>query len=127
MKSSIEIGKYIRNKMINSDKLRKYVDNKIFPMIADEETTFPFIAYSRDTITQDYVKGMGVLDNVEVSIKIVSLDYSESCEIASIVEELFNLKKDENYKIQDSRIIDITENYYENAYIQTLNFKFKTY
>ena len=57
MNNSILIGKLIYERLSSNPELKEYVNDKIFPLIAEQETTFPYIAFSTDSITPYYTKG----------------------------------------------------------------------
>ena len=50
MVDSILIGKTIFKLLSDSAELKKYVDKKIYPLIADDGVTYPFIIYYRTSI-----------------------------------------------------------------------------
>ena len=49
----LKIGKVIYELLSKNEELKKVVDTKIYPLIADETTSFPFIIYRRTGIVND--------------------------------------------------------------------------
>lgn len=45
--TGLSIGKVVYSILSSDNSLREIISNKIYPLIADEGTTFPFIIYSR--------------------------------------------------------------------------------
>lgn len=127
MSRSLEIGKYLRKSMVESEELTDIVSpDCIFPLIANEDTPLPYIIYSRENISSEYTKDFLVSEEVGVSIDIFSKDYTESCEIASIVRNIFELHREPEYGVRDCRLSAVYEEVYSDAYSQTLKFNIKT-
>ena len=129
MNNSILIGKLIYERLSSNPELKEYVNNKIFPLIAEQETTFPYIAFSKDSITPSYTKGGNYEDTVSVQIIVASTDYLESLNIANIVRKIFEyrLYSCDELRITESRLSSVSEAYDDNAnaFIQRLIFNFK--
>ena len=129
MNNSILIGKLIYERLSSSPELKKYIANKIFPLIAEQETTFPYVAFSKDSITPSYTKGGNFEDTVSVQIIVASTDYLESLNIANIVRKIFEcrLYSCDELQITESRLSSVSEAYDDNAnaFIQRLIFNFK--
>lgn len=100
------------------------IDKKIYPLIADEGTTFPFIIYKRTGLTPESTKD-NTNENVSVEINIASSNYSESIDLAIKVRKALEHKKGtySDIAIEDIVIDDATEDYIEDTFIQTLTFK----
>lgn len=120
MMDSLNIGKAIYTILQTSID----IDKKIYPLIADEGTTFPFIIYKRTGLTPESTKD-NTNENVSVEINIASSNYSESIDLAIKVRKALEHKKGtySDIAIEDIVIDDATENYIEDTFIQTLTFK----
>lgn len=125
MTNSILINKYIYSKLSNSNDLKKYVDSKIYPLVAENTTTFPFVTYYRDNISPiSFTKDGYCQDEVYFTINVVSDHYTQTLEIANIIRKLMEgLRGDDN--IYDCHMTNIDENFVENSYVQTLQFQCK--
>ena len=127
--NSINIGKFIVNKLRNSEELSSYIDETdIAPIFMNEDRTLPYIVFYRNKITPSFMKGGAYEEDIDMFINIYSEDYEESCEIASIVCKLFNNIEDEEYGVSLMRLVSVEEdfNLNSNSYQQTLNFNIKT-
>lgn len=124
MVNSILIGKTIYKLLTDSDELKKYVDNKIYPLIADDGVTFPFIIYYRTSIRNTVCKDGYYEDEVSFSIIAVSNSYIQSLVIANIIRSIFEKKKLTD-TIYNCTVEDIDEDYRDNAYVQQLDFNCK--
>ena len=120
MMDSLNMGKAIYTILQTSID----IDKKIYPLIADEGTTFPFIIYKRTGLTPESTKD-NTNENVSVEINIASSNYSESIDLAIKVRKALEHKKGtySDIAIEDIVIDDATEDYIEDTFIQTLTFK----
>ena len=114
MMDSLNIGKAIYTILQTSID----IDKKIYPLIADEGTTFPFIIYKRTGLTPESTKD-NTNENVSVEINIASSNYSESIDLAIKVRKALEHKKGSysDIAIEDNVIDDATEDYIEDTFI----------
>ena len=124
MVNSILIGKTIYKLLSDSSELKGYVGNKIYPLIADDGVSFPFIIYYRNSIKSNSCKDGYYEDEVSFSIIVVSNKYMESLEIANIIRSVFE-KRYLSDTITECKVEDVDEDYRENAYVQQLDFNCK--
>ena len=129
MDNSLLVGKYIY-RMLSEDEVLsgKVTSRKIFPLVANADTTYPFIVYSRTGLTVEYCKDGTVEDTVDFLILSVSDNYVESLEVANQIRSILENKryKDDTIQISSIRLSSVQEEYIEDAYIQRLNFTIKT-
>lgn len=124
METSLNIGKVIKEILYRDEALNNLVKNQVFPLIAEENTTFPFIVYRRNSIrkasTKDYVND----EIASVDVVVASDKYSQSVEIAERVR--FVLERGEyegeNFSVDNISLSNASEQYMQNTYIQTLTF-----
>ena len=66
MDNSLLIGKYIY-KLLSEDVVlsAKVTSKKIFPLVANADTTYPFIVYARTGLTVEYCKDGTVENRIE--------------------------------------------------------------
>lgn len=129
MIQSILVAKLVYAYLQHNDKLNKYVSGRVFPIVAELGTEFPYVAYSRTYITPVYTKDYYTEDNVGVEIVVASQDYLESLEIANIIREQFECKRlglDDEITVDQITLTGITEAFDDmaNAYVQRLSFDF---
>ena len=126
---SLQVGKAIYNILSNDANVTSRVHNKIYPLIADTCTTFPFIVYRRTGIEPSDSKDRFIYsENTYVEVVIASDKYNESIEIADLVKDALQGKKG-NYSginIHDIRMTNADEDYIEDTFIQNLTFNIKT-
>lgn len=130
MIQSILVAKLVYLFLKNNEELNKYVKGRVFPIVAELGTEFPYVAYSRTSITPIYTKDYHTEDSVGVEIVVASQDYLESLEIASIIRKQFECKKlglDNELTISQAYLTSVTEAFDDiaNAYVQRLSFDFR--
>ena len=80
---SLQIGKAIYHLLSKDSRIKEKVGSKIYPLIVEESTTFPFIIYKRTNISPNYTKGSySVNESVTVDVVIASKDYTDTVELA---------------------------------------------
>lgn len=117
---SLEVGKEIYSLLNGDSRLTTLVDNKIYPIIVEKETNYPFIVYKRSNIIPEYTKDFHLKDNVIIDIICVSNDYANGIEIAEIVRDILEDKRTND--IQSIRLESADEDYIDDAFVQTLSF-----
>ena len=110
---NFEIGKQI-NIIIRDSNI---IGNKVFPIVADAGTQFPFCIYRRSgyrpiTNKDDYN------EIVQIELAILANNYDESVNIANGICEVMNGYS--NDIIEDIRITNIFEDFAEDTYIQKI-------
>ena len=120
MESSISVIKHIF-RILSSDKtLNEMVGNKIFPIIAENDITFPFILVTRTSITPITFKTGVAVDKVTFQVVIEDVDYFRTVNIAERVRELLELRHSDYFKrIEFSNCY---EDFMNEAYQQKLQF-----
>lgn len=111
----IRLGETIYNILSNDESVTDIVGAKIYPMVADVSTTFPFIVYRKASYTPTYTKdGITSKDGV-FEIVIASDRYNQSVELADRVNNAFTAYR-------NIRLNSNSEDYIENTFIQTLTY-----
>lgn len=120
--NSFNIGKAVCNILLK--KLADKVNDRIYPLIADETTEFPFIVYQRSGFnpqnTKDYSN-----ENVIIDLVIAAESYAESIDIAIRVREALEHKRGtfSNIYIEDIIIEDASEDYIDNTFLQSITIR----
>lgn len=121
--TSISVNKHIYNLLISDEKLKELVDNKIYPLVAEESVTYPFVIFTKESAFANYTKDLLLYDTVTISVAIAAVNYFQTVEIAERIRQIL-----ENYR--DSYFCNIlldnvAEEFVEDTYIQTLQFSAK--
>lgn len=127
MDNSILAGKYIRKILTENEELAALIDTKkIYPLIANADTTFPFIVYSRTNLNPVYTKDLLTDNQLYFGIIVVSDKYAESLDIANAVRHALEGYRfgDETITIYPIKLDSVYEETLEDAYIQRMSFTF---
>ena len=126
--NSLLIGKYIRKFLTENQEVNSLTHGNIGPLVANENTTFPFIVFSRSSLTPDYDKDGNYQDNIEVQIIAVSNDYTQVIDVANAVRKAIDRHtySDDTIDITSMRLSTAQEEYVDDAYLQILTFSIMT-
>lgn len=129
MVNSIIINRVIFQLLSENEELNNLIEGKIYPLVAEKSTTYPFIVFRRNGITTSFNKTNFYEDSVSFTIIVCDNSYKRSTEIANIVRKICEFKdfKNEDMRICDSHLVNVDETFYEDAYIQTLTFSAKVF
>ena len=118
---SLQIGKAIYHLLSKDSRIKEKVGSKIYPLIVEESTTFPFIIYKSTNSSPNYTKGSyAVNESVMVDIVIASKDYIDTIELADYVRDALEGRRGNfsGIEINDIRMISADEEYIEDTFIQ---------
>lgn len=125
----IQIGKAVYQLLSSDTEVTEKVENRIYPLIADQGTIYPFIIYKRTGIEPMTSKDRFICSEVtSVDVIIASDRYDESIEVAELVKDALIGKNGiySGIKITDIDMISADEDYIEDTFIQNLTFNIKT-
>lgn len=118
----------LRELLLKDETVNKLTGKQIYPIIAPENTKGNYIVYVRDEYSIERTKQGIYNQNCIVYISCVSSNYDDSQEMAEAVSQCldnkYNISNEIQY-IQSIEMIDSTEDYDGDVYIQTLQFKIK--
>lgn len=122
--NSFNIGKAVCNILMNSPNVTEKVNDRIYPLIADETTEFPFIVYQRSGFTPQNNKDQ-TDESVIMEMVVAAETYAESVEIAIKVREALEHKYGifSDISINDIVIEDANEDYSENTFLQNITIR----
>lgn len=111
----IKIGKEVYNLLSTHTELTDLVGDKIYPLISDVYTTFPFVVFRKDNYTPTYTKDGISSKSARIEIIIASDKYDKGLDVADAV---FNaISKNRKFRLEVN-----TEDYIEDTFIQNLIF-----
>lgn len=121
--SCISVGKVIKYLLENGLKTTN-IKNKIYPLVADESTTYPFIVYRRNSINEESNKDYSS-DSVIIQVLVITNTYQEGVHIAEDVRKALVHKKGniQSISVEDVILQDGSEEFIDNAFVQNLTFK----
>lgn len=115
---NFKIGSEIRNVILSSSAVKNAVDTKVFPLIANAGTTFPFIVYRRSSYSP--ISNKDVLnESVYIEIAIICNNYEQSVSIANDVADV--LIQYESDTIEEIKVTNISEEFIADSFVQKVN------
>ena len=117
--NSLQIGKVIYQ-ILNGNGI-----NKVFPLVADEGTTFPFVVYRRTGLMPASTKDrFNYSELAAIDILVASADYESGNALAITIKDLLEHTRGTygNINVGDIYLVDASEDYIEDAFIQKLTF-----
>lgn len=119
--TGLSINKKIYSILSADSELEALVGNNIFPLIANEDVKFPFIVFSKTSMSPKYAKMYVAGDSVNVSVAICDTTYTKTVDIAERVRLLLEQHKDEYFS--EILMTGCSEYFQDDAYIQRLEFQ----
>lgn len=123
--NSLFISKDIYSVLTTESSLTSYVSTKVFPIVAEEGTTYPFIVYKRDSVSSLSCKCGVYEDLVSFTISVLSSEYLQGLEIADLVRNIIQKKLNssiENHTYRNIQLVGCNEDFTNEGWVQTLNF-----
>lgn len=115
---NFKVGKELVSILQGSSAVTQVLGNKIFPLVAVPNTTFPFMVYRRSYYTPENNKDYEG-EKVGVEIVICATRYEDGVDIADKVATAVNHAR--TNMIDDINITNISENYVEDTFTQQVN------
>ena len=115
---NFKIGSEIRNVILSSTAVKNAVDTKVFPLIANAGTTFPFIVYRRSSYSPQSDKD-ALTESVYMEIAIICNNYEQSVSIANDVADVLLAYKSDN--IEEIKVTNISEEFISDSFVQKVN------
>lgn len=123
---SIKVGKIIYDRLRSDNSLTEIMNGeKVFPIVAPNETEFPFAVYQRANIVPlQGTKDGRVEDRVTFNVIVCSDSYNKSIEAADKIRELLEMRLMSNDEIymSETYMTSITESYESTTFIQQMQF-----
>ena len=115
---NFKIGSEIRNVILSSTAVKNAVGTKVFPLIANAGTTFPFVVYRRSSYSPQSDKDV-LSESVYMEIAIICNNYEQSVSIANDVADA--LIQYESDTIEEIKVTNISEEFISNSFVQKVN------
>lgn len=126
---SLLISKHVYEKLSASEELKRLVEDRIYTISSKESTFFPFVVYSRSSLTPNYTKDRhDTGDTVTVEVVTCSDKYLNSVEVAEAIRRALENKpgKYEAFDVVSAKVIASVEDFISDTFIQRLTFEFET-
>lgn len=122
---SLELGRVVKSILLQNEEISRQVGSKVFPLVADKGTSFPFIVYRRDGLTPSTNKDKLVFDTqARMSFIVAANDYRQGLSICSKVVDVLLASQGKTIgglEITDLELQDTSEEYREDTFLQLLS------
>ena len=123
---SIKIGDIINARLTQDSALTEMTgEDKVFPIVAENGTEYPFIVYVRTGVSPStFTKDGHFEDIVTFQVSVASDSYNESIEVADKVRSLLEIRTVSNGEITATEMYmtSISERFESETYIQQMQF-----
>ena len=120
--SSLYIGRAINSLLRDNLALVRAVGQKIYPIVAEVSTTYPFIIYRRSSLTPASNKDQRA-EAVYLDVFVVAERYATGVDIAELVRSALERGNYSDKDIEDIKLVNASEDFLDDAFIQNLTFK----
>lgn len=120
------IGNDIRDILLKDEGIIEQVEGNIFPLVAPITTEGDFIIYSRNRYSKSTVKQGVYMDECEVAVTGISDNYDNAIALASKIDNSLSGQHTlENGVRLQITLVDSTETFDDDKYIETLVFSIR--
>lgn len=123
METAISANKYIYNILKGDSKLAELVGDNIYPLVAEQSVSMPFIIFTKEEVEGVYTKDLLVYDEATISVAVVAENYFQTVSIAERVRALLESRRDGFF--MNISLNSVTEEFSDDAFVQTLRFTSK--
>ena len=124
MRNIVEITSEFRHVLSHTNG----AGDRVYPIIANEGTVYPFIVYERTGFDVVYSKDGYTQQRVNFTVKVVASDYFSTLKICEEISALLSeLNRSDYIEYRNISIDSATEEYTNDAYVQTLSISFDAY
>ena len=126
---SLEIGKVLIAAIQSDEAHSSQLGGRVFPLVAEEGTAFPFAIYRRSSLLLSSTKDGLSEGTAYVEIAIATERYGDGITIAKRVKDILSSTRGvySGIDVDDISLTDSSEEYAANAFVQNLTFKFIIY
>ena len=123
---NVKVGCVICDILGNNADVSSIVGNKVYPLVANQDTEYPFVVYRRENVIPTDTKDRYVFSfESNIEILAVSEDYDESLELADKISNALNGKEGiiAGFDVKEIKYLGDDEDYIEGAFVQRITFK----
>lgn len=123
METAISVNKHIYSLLKEDQQLKALVGEKIYPIVAEETVTYPFVIFTKESVSGNYSKDLLMFDTAIISVAVAANNYFETVQIAERIRAILENRIDSYF--YNILLDNVTEEYLEDAFIQQLQFSAK--
>ena len=113
--TGLSVISYLWDKITDNQDLASVLEKRIFPLVAEEGTEYPYLIMKLESILPAYSKDGRIYDNLTVSTSVYAKDYKT---VVNIQESVRSLMESCNFKLDS-----FNEDFNSDAYKQTVYYR----
>ena len=113
--TGLSVVSYIYDKIKNDEGLTSVLNDRIFPLVAEEGTEYPYLIMKLESIQPAYSKDGRLYDNITLSTSVYAKDYKT---VVRIQEQVRSLLESHSFKLES-----FNEDFNSDAYRQTVHYR----
>ena len=96
---------------------------KVFPLIAKENTTYPFIVYQKSNVFESNRNKDSYSTNITMDVIVFTASYDDMCRISELAYDA--IKKHFRGVASNVSMVGDSENFAEDCWFQVMSFQFE--
>jgi hypothetical protein len=121
--TAISANKHIYSLLTADTQLMSAVSGNIYPLVAEESVSYPFIIFTKESVNGNYTKDFLIHDTAVISVAVAARNYFQTVQIAERVRAVLEGYRDSYFN--SIQLENVSEDFIEDAYIQHLQFTTK--
>ena len=113
--TGLSVISYLWDKITDNQDLASVLEKRIFPLVAEEGTEYPYLIMKLESIQPAYSKDGRLYDNLTVSVSVFAKDYKT---VVNTQELIRNLLESNSFKLDS-----FNEDFNSDAYKQTVYYR----
>lgn len=118
-----DFGSYLRELILSDEDIQNRIGDKMFPLIAPEKTTFPFVIYQRSSTYGEYNKDFLTDYIVNIDVIVFSSKYADVIELAGLINKCIQEKW--NTTRTKPHLVGSADNFDYDTYYTVLSYEIK--
>lgn len=113
--TGLSVISYLWDKITDNQDLASVLEKRIFPLVAEEGTEYPYLIMKLESIQPAYSKDGRLYDNLTVSVSVFAKDYKT---VVNTQELIRNLLESNSFRLDS-----FNEDFNSDAYKQTVYYR----
>lgn len=122
-RTGLSIGEELYGILSADSGVAELIGHRIFPIVADEGTMMPYVAYHTQSVTPYYSKDGVEGEVAQVIVNMYGDEYRDVVAVAEAVRRAVELKR--TGIISRATITQCSENFGANVFVKSITFQFQ--